>query len=288
MTTLKKSRFGFVLVAAFVAAVVGSASARTIAVAPGPGTPLQDAIDAAAPGDTLLLGEGRFLEAVVVDKALHIKAEGALVDARCAAPVAVTIAAGRVRISGGVVTGGTDAEIAVSGQSRVEVKGARLEPTCVGVADGIRVIGGDQVKIHRVEMHAPPTMYANAFVVVSGIQANARVRVERNFSNAANGHGIIVDASTDDGGGRYGVRVRSNRVLSSGIGILVRGSDHVRVQANVVGSSTGAGIAVDAGSSNNLLQGNTSTGNHPDVLDAGTGNCWKRNEFVLGSVAPCS
>lgn len=73
-------------------------------------------------------------------------------------------------------------------------------------------------------------MFANAFINVSGVAANARVRVERSFSNIANGHGILVDASTDDAGRGYGVRVRANRLLGNVAGILLRDSDHVRVQ----------------------------------------------------------
>ena len=45
-----------------------TAHAGVIVVLPGPGTPLQDAIDAASPGDTLRLGGGIFSGAVVIDK----------------------------------------------------------------------------------------------------------------------------------------------------------------------------------------------------------------------------
>jgi len=47
------------VVLAFVAIFSASrAHAGTIVVTPGPGTPVQDAIDAASPGDTVVLGAG--------------------------------------------------------------------------------------------------------------------------------------------------------------------------------------------------------------------------------------
>jgi len=51
-------------------AVASSAGASVFNVSPGPGTPLQDAIDAASPGDTIRLANGVFHEAIEIDKPL--------------------------------------------------------------------------------------------------------------------------------------------------------------------------------------------------------------------------
>jgi len=46
--------------------------ATTFFVAPGPGTPFQDAIDAAAPGDVVRLASGTYPEHVTITKALQL------------------------------------------------------------------------------------------------------------------------------------------------------------------------------------------------------------------------
>lgn len=271
-------------------ALGGEATAKTIVVVEGPGTPLQDAIDAAAPGDTIRLAPGSFfLESIVVDKPLKVRANGAAIVAGCAATAAVTIAASDVKLSGGYVTGGTFFEVDVQNQDRVIIKDVGFGPTCPGVEYGINVYQCTEVKVQRNELHfgSSQTIYADAFIYIGGIPAEARVRVERNFSNVANGRGIIVEDSTDTPGGRFGVRVKSNRLLYGGTGILLANTDGAEVRNNFVNLFTGAGIEADASSDGNLIQSNRIGDNSPDVLDAGTGNCWRRNVFTTGSVAPC-
>jgi hypothetical protein len=47
-------------------------SANVILVTPGPGTPIQDAVDSAQAGDTILLGKGVYQEQITIDKDLTI------------------------------------------------------------------------------------------------------------------------------------------------------------------------------------------------------------------------
>jgi nitrous oxidase accessory protein NosD len=271
-------------------ALADEALGKTILVTDGPGTPLQDAIDAAAPGDTVRLVPGSFFtESIVVDKPLKIHARSAAIAAGCAAAAAVTIAASDVKLSGGYITGGTFFEIDVQNQDRVTIKGVNFGPTCLGVEYGINVYQCTEVKVQRNEVHfgSSQTVYADAFIYIGGIPADARVRVERNFSNIANGRGIIVEDSTDTPTERFGVRVKSNRLLYGGTGILLANTDGAEVRSNFVNLFTGAGIEADATSNGNRIEKNRLGDNGPDVLDNGSGNCWKDNVFTTGSVPPC-
>jgi nitrous oxidase accessory protein NosD len=77
-------------------------AAGVIAVLPGIGT-LQAAIDTASPGDELRLADGIYTGAVVIDKSLEINCDGAtnlcIIDALCAAPIAVDVSADDVTIA---------------------------------------------------------------------------------------------------------------------------------------------------------------------------------------------
>jgi hypothetical protein len=67
-------RFGFWSTTSFVLGLHGVALAATFLVSPGPGTPVQDAIDAAAPGDAIRLTLGYCNEDhLVVTKQLKIR-----------------------------------------------------------------------------------------------------------------------------------------------------------------------------------------------------------------------
>src|SRR5215212_1747982 len=92
-----------------------AAHAKMIIVAPGPGTPLQDAIDAAAPRDLLRLAPGIYAEALVISKPLRIVGPGpvqpgfdaATIDSGCGVPTAVSITSDDVRLEKVAVLGGT-------------------------------------------------------------------------------------------------------------------------------------------------------------------------------------
>src|SRR5262245_15926266 len=89
------------------------AAAKVVTVNPGPGTPLQDAIDSALPRDTIKLTPGIYGEAVVVDKPLRLIGPRrgvlvpAVIDAGCAATAALTIGADDVRVQRISVTRGS-------------------------------------------------------------------------------------------------------------------------------------------------------------------------------------
>jgi nitrous oxidase accessory protein NosD len=120
-------------VAALVTLLAGAGSAAfgtTTVVLPGPGTPLQDAIDAAAPGDTLRIQDA-FEENIVIDKPLRIMPsrrgilQGAAISATCgSAASTIDVQADRVTIRDITVSGGTHAAINVVGRNDVRISHA--------------------------------------------------------------------------------------------------------------------------------------------------------------------
>src|SRR5437016_4153557 len=129
---------------------IGPARAKTIVVSPGAGTPFQDAINAASPGDTLRVSPGTYPEAIVIDKALRVLAQGCcswVIDAGCAAGTAVNILADDVTFSGLTVQGGTFYEIDAEGRDRVKVLRSVMTETCGTAEYGVQVYQSTNSKV---------------------------------------------------------------------------------------------------------------------------------------------
>jgi parallel beta-helix repeat protein len=261
------------------------ASARRIVVEPGPGTPLQDGIDAAGPGDTVRVSPGIYFESIVIDKPLKLYGRDAVIDAGCAVSTAVLIAADAVTIRSVEVRGGDFYGIDATARDLTVIDRVRVTPTCVGVEYGINVYQGTRMRIRGNTIDGV-NGFADAGIYIGGTQPNADLRVERNILNAPNGRGIIVEDSLDDPEKPVGVRVRKNEITGSGVGIYVFGSSGAEILSNRVTGGTAAGIELTLNSNDNILVGNRLVGNDPDVLDAGTGNCWRSTTFTTGTLPP--
>lgn len=281
--------YRFVLALALVAAV---ADAKSIIVAPAAGTPLQDAIDAAAPGD-VIRATGVFYEAIVIDKSLTILGPATL-DPGCGPAVVLTIAADDVKLRRVLAYGGAQASIAAQGRSGLRLKQVFVvsQPFAGGCPDaqyGIDIDGGGDIGIDRSEAirSGPGHSFATAFIRVRNVGPDSRVFVKKSFSNLENANGIIVEDSADTPGGPPAVRLRGNQIVTSATGILLRNSDGIEVINSYIGGNTAVGIHVDATSDGNLLSGNQVFQNTLDVLDEGSGNCWRRTTFQTGTIQSC-
>ncbi|MBM4266164.1 MAG: hypothetical protein FJ144_06035 [Deltaproteobacteria bacterium] len=267
-------------------------SAKTIFVSGnGSGTPLQDAIDDADPGDVLRL-DGVFFESIVIDKPLRLLGPAAI-DPGCGPANVVEIASDDVELNRIVAYGGSHATIDIEGRDDVKLTKVFVvsQPFGGGCADaeyGIRIFDSTDVSLSGCETvrSGPGHVYSGAFIYVGGIQDDANVRVRKSFSNYENTVGILVEDSSDvPTFGGLGVILRGNAIVSSVRGILLRNSDGVLVSRNRSDGNDVTGIEVDATSNNNRLEGNRAHQNGLDVLDDGSGNCWRRNDFDTGTVS---
>src|SRR5262245_31781014 len=107
------------------------AIADRIVVLPGPGTPIQDAIDAAAPNDTVSLLIGVYSEHVVITKPIKLRGirsrsakadDTTVLSGSCEPGPVVTIAADGVRVQGIQIIGDSEGGIVMENRTRIKLK----------------------------------------------------------------------------------------------------------------------------------------------------------------------
>jgi len=269
-------------------------SAATILVVPGPGTPVQDAIDAAAPGDTIKLAGGSYAESVTITKPLRLVGPShtwlsgepqpaAIVPGCGGSTTGVTVAADHVTIRDLRVASFTDYGIDVTGRNRVSVRNVLVAPNCGNDAPlaSINVEGSTRVKVEQGWVSGFADDDGPALRLKS-IPAGGKVRVHRIFAGR-HAIGFLVE---DCAPGSVTLSANSAN-FNFATGILARNADGILLKKNVVSENPVSGIELDAVSEGNRLVANAISGSATDVIDAGTGNCWKNNTFSTGSVPPC-
>lgn len=279
-----------------------AAQAKTIDVAPGPGTPLQDAIDAAAPKDRIRVQSGTYAETIVVNKPLRIAAkDGARIDGGCTVPTTVAIASDDVRLEGFSVRGATFSQVEIGPHHKVFVRVGGV-PDCAGVQHGIRAVGVKQLTIKSpsyfqfdtsggtLGCHKPLTpnerLYEDAAVYVTGTQLGAKVRISEAFMCLVS-TGIRLENIVRGPKTPRPVVLQRNTILASYRGILLQNTDGTAVQSSRIDSlqpGAIAGIELDAASSDNVLAQNRIEGFPADVVDAGASNCWRLTTYATGTL----
>jgi hypothetical protein len=174
---------------------LSAAAAKTIRVPPGAGTPLQDAIDAAAPGDVIRLEEAEYLESIVIRTRLRLVGArptpplrlGSRIDAQCGAATALEIAADDVMVKGVSVRGGSLSSIRVGDRAHVTLRDVTVsEPAffgCGAVEYGIDVVGSRDVRILGCSVLGDGNGYTGSFgyrnpgIHLGRISADGDVRV---------------------------------------------------------------------------------------------------------------
>jgi len=273
-------------------ASAGLSSGTTVLVPPGPGTPVQDAIDAAAPGDTIRLMVGAYPEQIVITKALKIRGVRStapsvedttrLVSACTPTPV-ITVAADSVQIRGVLIEFDSGGGIDVTGRTKVKLKDVFVASNCASVtAPAINI----EQSTHVTMNHVWPAGIGNRPVGPAGIRiadtpASGRVRLSTSIDG---GYDVGVLLQND---GPASVRISQNYINGSDKGIVLQNTTGAVIDHNRQIINTTAGIEIDATSTGNRITANNISGSVTDVIDNGTGNCWRNNVFTTGSVPAC-
>jgi nitrous oxidase accessory protein NosD len=270
------------------------ASATTFVVPPGPGTPVQDAIDAAAPGDTIRLTAGSYPEHLTITKALKLRGARSqskvpndttdLADTCTANGPMIAIAADSVQVRGLRIVGNLEGGIQIIGRTRVKITDVLVGSNCPGVTTpSLDVVQSTRVSLTKVWVPGLVVPHPAAPAIrIADTPQDGQVRVR---SSGAAYHDIGVLLEND---GILSVRVSSSYVNYNDRGIVLQNTSRAIIDHNrQVFHNATAGIDLDATSSGNLIVRNEISDSGTDVVDAGTGNCWRNNVYTTGSVAPC-
>jgi hypothetical protein len=291
------------------------AGAEVIEVSPGPGTPFQDAVDAAAPGDRILVHGGSYLETVRIAKSLRIVSLaggfslgpvlGAL-ESSCESEAVLEIQAGNVTIEGDgsglstgyvSVQGGSAAAVRIGGGARVRMKkidGHSFCPSASGLA--IETVSRVQIRNGAFTSYSSSTQGAPGCRIErlgGGTVMLKSVRCAGVFAGTGNfygGQGLLVEDLQAAPGDRT-IKIVGGPFISCGnVGVELRAASGVQIKGAyleacplILGTDPNTAIALDAASSGNLVYEATLAG---PIVDLGSANCFRNNVDKDGEALP--
>lgn len=244
------------LVAATLVAVLAAAGVGAGAewgVYPGAGTPIQDAIDDAEPGDTIYVHEGTYIENVDVNKRITLIGDGAgVVTVRAAGRGHVfDVTASWVTISGFEVTGATDAKTAGIylgvGTDHCNISDNNASDNTYGIIMGF---SSNNTLVNN-------TVNLGHYGIYLLFSSNNNMLENNTVSN--NWYGIVIYSASDNN------TLNDNKVSDNTYGIIIGSSSNNTLVNTTANSNNRNGIWL-SGSSGNTLTGNNASNNDYGVL----------------------
>jgi parallel beta-helix repeat protein len=278
------------MIAAIVATLPATGRGTTYFVPPGPGTPVQDAIDAAKDGDTIRLAIGVYPEHLFINKAIKIRGvRSASVEPNQTTDVGVDsdsgpvidVFANDVQLRGIYVIG--------DGLGGVRLRGNRIKLTDVFVHASSGPVAAPMIDVEQSTSLKIVKTWASSVLVsgtpagirIAGTVQDGRIRINNSVSGG-NDVGVLLE---DNAVGS--VRISRSNVNFNHRGIVLQNTAGAIIDHNTLVDDDTTGIELDATSSGNTLVRNQVSGSATDVSDAGSGNCWRNNVYTTGSVPSC-
>ena len=263
--------------------LAGAASAATIQVSPGPGT-LQAAIDAAVPGDRLVLADGLYDAAVVDVPGIRIKG---LNPSIAGDPVALTIRADDVRLDGGN-DGGFFLLGSLAGLVIENANGIRVQKVSAGDTSNesaIIVRASTRVTLHRVLGRA-----ASYGLRLVDLPIESRILVRRSEFSVAGSvaiAGLIENCAPGAAlrGARLSLKNSFFHGYPGGTALAFRNSDGIEVVRSRTYLAGSPALDLDATSDNNLFA--HSSFDPCTINDSGSGNVFFRTIQTVPPAGPC-
>ncbi len=265
--------------------------ASTFVVPPAPGTPIQDAVDAAAPGDTIRLTIGTYAEHVVIGKPLKLRGVRSRstepnsvteLQGGCAGGPVVTVASDGVQVRGILISLASGGGIAVANADHVKLIDVFAASNCSPVdAPLFDVQQSTRVKMNKLFAAGSNGSPGPAAIRIRDIPQQAGVRLTNSIAGGSQ-IGVLLQNV-----GILAVRVTGSDINLSDRGLVLETTSRALIAHNRLVNNTTAGIEIDATSSGNSIFSNTISGSANDVLDGGAGNCWRHNSYTTGSVPTC-
>jgi len=248
---------------------------------------VQEAIDAAEPGSTVVIPEGTYREQVTVDKPLTLRGDGATIRGEGNGTV-VTVESDHVAITGVTVTGVGERMEPEAGEVDEEQWDGNIDEA-YGYADaGIEAadVSGTYLSNITIETPTHGILLRDADAVVEGVTVEGTDDWMDGFMGVISlREPVVVQNSTFEGGrdGIYlhrarGTVVRNNTFRENRFGVHLMYTSETLLADNVARDQTSSGIVIMTDPAGNAVVGN-------DVRNASTGiSTSGSRSYVAGNV----
>lgn len=267
------------------------ARGATVIVPPGPGTPVQDAINVANPGDTIRLTNALYPEHLQITKGIKLRGvrstsveagQTTQLGGGCGIGPTIDVQADGVQIRGIQVLADHLGGVDISFRDRIKLTDVFVSSQCANLSVPlVNVDSSLRVKLKQVWGAGSVVQAIPASIRIANINQDGRVRLTKCIAGGGE-IGLLLENN-----GIRAVRVGASAINLNQRGLVLQNTQRAVIDHNKMINNSLSGIELDATSSGNLLIRNEISGSPTDVSDAGAQNCWRNDLYTTGNVPAC-
>jgi len=257
-----------------------------------PGQSIQEAIDSAQPGDTVIVHAGFYRETVRVTKSLTLLGESAIIDGDEANRTVVEVIASNVAISGFTVqntsraAGTSYAGIKILGQS-CNVTANHVTKTKIGIfvtSQHTRIVNNTATNNgHGIALYSSSNttirannVSANTIGISIALSNNNIIEDNTARNSSTGGHGMTLQSNS------YNNTIRQNNLIYNYHGMWLSSSSDNKIINNTIAFNKLLGVEL-ASSSNNTFIHNNFINNPKHIVIDGSTNTWEDTPSARGN-----